>query len=425
MNFRISTIAVVLFLIPSGAVQLNAQSVDDSVRGFLAIEAFEVRLEAIAKVDAYRRSWRLEGDTINAALKQVVLDNVATLLESGVKLSAPGKDFQFTGRSVRFIRPDPAKGYTSDERDEIPIVEALVGITLSSSAQEVRELSVEWLWFAPEQKRLVLEIASRGKPSARYVTPDNNQVTWTLPETVAAPTLLEVPAVKRETLSFNPYLLGLAIFLVVIAAIEVIRKKQKSPAWVGWLVIVAVVCGLLAFKIKIEKVQMPGEEDLEPLTYALLRNTYHAFDFREESAIYDTLEQSVSGPLLEKIYVEIRSSLELENNGGPRVKVYEIALREAQPGASPIGAESDDVTVLANWATIGEVTHWGHTHERMNRYEARMKISPFDETWKVVGLDLLNEERVQKVSRRIANPTAVPAPSKKEEVEKLTKPETP
>jgi hypothetical protein len=54
-----------------------------------------------------------------------------------------------------------------------------------------------------------------------------------------------------------------------------------------------------------------------------------------------------------------------------------------------------------------------------------MKISPFDETWKVVGLDLLNEERVQKVSRRIANPTAVPAPSKKEEVEKLTKPETP
>ena len=395
------------------------------MRGFLAIEPFEVRLEAIAKVEAYRRSWRLEGEAIDAAQKQVILDNIATLLESGVNLSAPGTDFEFTGRSMRFIRPDPERGYISDERDEIPIAEALVGITLSSSARDVRELSVEWLWFAPEQERLVLEIASRGKPSARYVTPENNQVTWTLPEIVAAPRLLEVPAVKRETLTFLPYLLGLAILLVVIAAVEVIRKKQKSPAWVGWLVIAAVACGFLAFKIKIEKVQLPTGENVEPLTYALLRNIYHAFDFREETAIYDTLEKSVSGPLLEKIYVEIRSSLELESNGGPRVKVYEIALREAQSEATTPGVSDDEVTVLANWATIGEVTHWGHTHERTNRYEARMKISPIGENWKVVGLDLLNEERVQKVSRQIANPTAVPPKTEQQKSGEPIKPEIP
>lgn len=409
MNVR-NSIAFALFALICAPGASPGQAAQDSVRGFLAVEPFEVRLEAIVKVSAYRQSWRLEGETIDSVQKQVILDNVATLLASGVNLFAPDTTFDFTGRSVRFIQRDAEKGYASDERQEIPVDEALVGITLASGAANVRELEVEWLWFAPGQERLVVEIASRGKPSARYVTPQSNRFSWSLPDTVTAPNLLEVPAVKRETFSPMRYLLALAILLAVFASVEVIRKKQKSPAWVGWMVIAAVACGFLSFKIKVERVQFPAADDIEPLTYALLRNIYHAFDFREETAIYDTLEKSVSGPLLEDIYVEIRSSLELENNGGPRVKVYEIALREAKAEDQTAEDDGDSLTVLANWATIGEVTHWGHTHERTNRYEARMVISPVNSDWKVTGLDLLNEERVQKVSRSITAPPAAPGP---------------
>jgi hypothetical protein len=64
----------------------------------------------------------------------------------------------------------------------------------------------------------------------------------------------------------------------------------------------------------------------------------------------------------------------------------------------------------AEWVTIGEVTHWGHTHERTNRYEAEIALVALDETWKISGLELLNEERVQKVSRQNLEPVAPPAP---------------
>ena len=153
---------------------------------------------------------------------------------------------------------------------------------------------------------------------------------------------------------------------------------------------------------------LPADAAAEDLVYALLRNTYHAFDFRDESAIYDTLEKSVSGPLLEEVYLEMRYSLELENTGGPRVRVYEIALRECQdvPGGD---TANGGFRTRAEWVTIGEVTHWGHTHERTNRYEAEIALVANDETWKINGLELLNEERMQKVSRQVIPPVAPPA----------------
>ncbi|MDF1862983.1 MAG: hypothetical protein P1U87_22390, partial [Verrucomicrobiales bacterium] len=136
---------VFLFLvILHGFVGSIAFSDEDSIRGFIAVEPFEIRLEAIVKVKAFRDLWRLSGDAIDAAGRQAVLDNVTTLLETGVNLTSPGVEIDFTGRSVRFIQPDPQKGYATDERDSIPVGEALVGITLSADARNVREFTAEW-----------------------------------------------------------------------------------------------------------------------------------------------------------------------------------------------------------------------------------------------------------------------------------------
>ena len=46
------------------------------------------------------------------------------------------------------------------------------------------------------------------------------------------------------------------------------------------------------------------------------------------------------------------------------------------------------------WVAVGTVTHWGHTHDRVNRYHATMTITPVDGVWKLVGLELVNEERI-------------------------------
>jgi len=390
-------LALLLTAIPAGAA-------DDAVRGFASVEPFEFSLEALVKVDAYREAWRMEGDTIAPEDKQAVLDNFLTLFESGVNVTTPGTPLAFNERTVRFIVPDPEKGYAPDERESIPVSEALVGLTLSSTARGVSEFELEWLWFAPGQEKLILEIASRGKPSARLLTPAAGKTKWTLEGDSVLPALRPVPGLKRETRQPLYPLLFVGFAMTAAAAVVVLRRKTKSPAWVGWLIVGGVAMAVFGLRYKTTEVIAPADAAVEDLVYALLRNTYHAFDFRDESAIYDTLEASVTGPLLEQVYLEMRASLELENTGGPRVRVYEIALRQCQdvPGSE---LKTGGFKTRAEWVTIGEVTHWGHTHERTNRYEAEITLAAIGETWKFSGLDLLNEERVQKISRRAAAPT--------------------
>ena len=51
-------------------------------------------------------------------------------------------------------------------------------------------------------------------------------------------------------------------------------------------------------------------------------------------------------------------------------------------------------TALATWTVTGSVGHWGHIHKRSNRYQAELDIAPVDGVWKIVGLELLQEERI-------------------------------
>jgi hypothetical protein len=46
------------------------------------------------------------------------------------------------------------------------------------------------------------------------------------------------------------------------------------------------------------------------------------------------------------------------------------------------------------WRITGTVNHWGHTHQRRNQYEAMITIQPIEQTWKMVALDLINEQRL-------------------------------
>jgi hypothetical protein len=122
----------------------------------------------------------------------------------------------------------------------------------------------------------------------------------------------------------------------------------------------------------------------------LLHNIYRAFDYRDEEQIYDTLDRSASGDLLTRIYLETRKGLELANQGGARAKVKSIELVEtsSRPG------EGGAFVARATWNVHGSVGHWGHVHQRSNRYQAELEIAPVDGVWKVTGLEILDEQRL-------------------------------
>jgi len=409
---------------------------DEAIRGFVSLEPFEVRLEAIVKVGAFAPSRGFEGEAVTRADRVGMLEDFDALFSSGVTLKSPDAEIRFVRRTVRFIRPDPVQGYAEDEREEIPLDEALVGLTFSADARAVRRFDLQWLWFAPGQERLALEIASAGRPAARYLSPDRPELRWELEEDALEPLpeMLPVPGAKLERRRPLRHALYPGVLLVTASALATMRWQRGTPGWVFAMGGLGLFCAIGSAKFETERIVGPDEGESEAIVHGLLRNIYHAFDYREETEVYDTLAESVGGTLLERVYLEIRESLELEGRGGPRVRVQEVALREVSPLSledARNGERGGRMRLRAEWATVGEVTHWGHTHERTNRYEAVMELvadfgagrpsgqgggepAAIVGDWRVVGLELLDEERVQRLTRRGTEPEEPVLPAAEE-----------
>jgi hypothetical protein len=125
---------------------------------------------------------------------------------------------------------------------------------------------------------------------------------------------------------------------------------------------------------------------------SLLKNIYRSFDFREEDDVYDRLATSVSGDLLSEIYLQNRKSLVVSQAGGARARVKEVEILEIdvnQFDDNPLGR-----LFHAEWTAMGTVGHWGHIHMRKNHYEANISVEPVGGAWKITGLELLEEKRI-------------------------------
>ena len=55
----------------------------------------------------------------------------------------------------------------------------------------------------------------------------------------------------------------------------------------------------------------------------------------------------------------------------------------------------DGFRANCSWDVSGSVGHWGHIHQRVNRYRAKLDIEPTEGVWKITGLKILEEERIK------------------------------
>ena len=79
------------------------------------------------------------------------------------------------------------------------------------------------------------------------------------------------------------------------------------------------------------------------------------------------------------------------SQGGERVKVREVTMLDVQPRRRlPDGG----FIAECRWDVSGSVGHWGHVHGRSNRYQAELAIAPVDGSWKLIGLEILDEQRL-------------------------------
>jgi len=135
-----------------------------------------------------------------------------------------------------------------------------------------------------------------------------------------------------------------------------------------------------------------ADEDAVTVLDSLLKNIYRSFDFREEEDVYDRLATSVSGNLLSDIYLQNRKSMVVTQAGNAQARVKEVEVLDVDVkhlDDRPLG-----LLFRATWTAMGSVGHWGHLHVRKNQYDANVTVEPVDGAWKVTGLELLEEKRI-------------------------------
>ena len=175
--------------------------------------------------------------------------------------------------------------------------------------------------------------------------------------------------------------------------------KPKPVSMLGGLLSATglVVLGFLAMPYYQLTVNWPpgsaqlDNEQANAVFGRLHKNMFRAFDYRDESSIYDALATSIDGPMLEDTYLKIRKSLEMQEQGGAVSRIDEVQVVEGEKIAAP-NLKGPDFGYRCRWNLIGTVEHWGHIHQRTNRYDAVFDVELVDDSWKITDMQITNEE---------------------------------
>jgi hypothetical protein len=140
-------------------------------------------------------------------------------------------------------------------------------------------------------------------------------------------------------------------------------------------------------------VRPPSLEDGQRIFTALHANIYRAFDYKSESDIYAALAESVEGPLLDAIYVQVFKSLVDEEQNGARAAVDKIDYEICTAFVDPLQA---DFTVECSWRVHASIAHWGHAHQRVIYHRARGVVRHGAQGWRITAIDLLAQQVVKR-----------------------------
>ena len=369
---------------------------DSPMNIFLYVEPFEVRKEFVVRPVDLARFTDLDvrpHAPIPADQRDAVLARIAEFLAQRAPVTIDGARpapildrIHFLKRGLRMTRvvtPDePVDGSNA-------IVGAIFVYPVDGMPKDVR---LDWDLFDERITRVPGTATDEAGPMPYFLTPEDSQLHWVnYLKGSALPGKLEVQAPTSQV----SIPIGFSLGLVLALGLWLLAWRRRSWALGHAAVALAVVAWFVptpTADIPVSsKLRAPSGEEAAPTIHALLYNIYRALDFRDEEVVFDRLAQSLSGDVLERVYLEMRKGLRLENQGGARVRVRAVDLLEVVPThAEAAGA----LRYRTRWNATGSVGHWGHTHMRTNQYDAEITLAPIEGQWKIADIEILQEERV-------------------------------
>lgn len=174
------------------------------------------------------------------------------------------------------------------------------------------------------------------------------------------------------------------------------KRECRSDQRTSWgrsrlrnvLILVAVTIAAVGIAFRWTSPSRPNDQRLRSELETALDQVYRSFELDDEAATYDQIANRVTGDAVREIYLEVRGSLSHEDGSRvsiDRVQVDHVDRIQWHPDG---GCQMD-----ATWSVRGQVGHFGHSHERQNRYRARLELLLQAGVWKIRSIQITEQER--------------------------------
>ena len=368
---------------------------------FLYVDNFEVRKEIIVRPKDAQQWVDLgiaDQDTIFIADQEEIKRRVAEFFSDKSPVTIDGRTPEPVLDRIHFVRRTLRRTGVVDPPEDLPVVSATLGVIYVYPIDSLPEsVSMPWEFFSERFPIVPAAATDEAGGLPYFLAPGDSILVWqNFLKNPTIPGLIDIDAPRAGSVPVSVLsLAGVLLLVPVVVRFARVPSSRKSSI-VAAVVLVTAAALLSPFA----RVALPlpfatgsgvSDAGASSVVGGLLTNVYRAFDFRDESDIYDALARSASGDLLSEIYLETRKALELQSQGGALVKVKEVEMMSVD--AEPLGGEAG-FSAQCEWNVSGSVGHWGHIHTRTNQYSAVLTIKPVDGVWKITDLELLEEQRI-------------------------------
>jgi hypothetical protein len=410
-----------------------------STYSFIYINNHEVRHEVLiplATLAALIDFERADDRFLNVTEQDEARIKIEAWFSSGNPVAIDGEQTEPTFDRIDFYGLDLSDFATRAKARKVSMASGRVGVIMSHpTSRPPRKVDVTWDMFNHAIRSVDSVIFAYDETLTTSFSKflAYNTFTWVAQTNRQLPQLTPVktdlngwtPDVTFNTPTLSIAMAGLAVavwILQPIVRLPLIRTLVASVV----AIVTAIVCHYSTPVSQHAKIPVPfapprefqlPDSQAKPIFEKLHANLFQAFDFREPSEVYDALAQTVDGPLLRKLYLDVQQSLKMREQGGAVARIDDIAILESaasdrltihQPNANA-AAENRNASEILNrptfgwqceWNIAGTVEHWGHIHQRINQYDAKFNVSACDGIWKITQLQMTDNQGTVKTSLR-------------------------
>ncbi len=376
-----------------------------AVYSFIYIERFEVRHEILVPLltlETFLPIKRADKNFLEIAEQDAAKQAIGELFSHRNPVRIDGIQVKPTVSRIDFYGLDFKDFAMMAPRKRLSVMNARLGIILSYSTKgSLGQLAMDWEMFNPNASILRSTILTDSKTEKFVFSRFRRQFRWSNPDQSKLPALKAVPCPVSPPPLLLPWLslvslIGIIIFIVLLA-----MNKLKRIGLAALMVLTVVTLSAwsavrVEFTNPFASIPEVTDEQADAVIMALHKNIYRAFDYRDESDIYDALAHSVGGDLLSQLYLIIHQNRLMAEQGGAVSRIQEVNILHGQKERVFRTDENQAAfSYRARWTVLGTVEHWGHIHERAHEYEARFEVQAQSDAWRITDFEVLDEKRLK------------------------------